>query len=157
MPFPNNSTCLRRKLQDRIAVAPMRFANAPLRRRLMASIHCIAIFATLLVSGLTSAQEVSLLVQRSTLAGFRYYAAPRIAAGLPKGAILQLVREADNPHDASAVRVDWQGLKLGYVPRAKNAALAWAMDQGETVVGQVVKADSVRRSARRLEFDILIR
>ena len=33
------------------------------------------------------------------------------------GAALSLVREPDNAYDPRAVRVDWQGHKLGYVPR----------------------------------------
>src|SRR5689334_23732236 len=33
---------------------------------------------------------------------------------------LDLVREPENPHDANAVRVEWRGRKLGYVPRRDN-------------------------------------
>lgn len=112
---------------------------------------------SLLFSGPVPAQEVSLLVQRSTLAGYRYYEAPALAAVLQPGETLDLVREPDNPHDANAVRVEWRGRKLGYVPRASNAALAWAMDRGETVFARAVREETQRRSRRRVVFDVLLR
>lgn len=34
----------------------------------------------------------------------------------------QLVAEPDNPHDANAVRVEIEGAKVGYLPRALAAA-----------------------------------
>ena len=102
-------------------------------------------------------QEVSLLIQRSTLAGYRYHAAPALAGALQPGETLDLVREPDNPHDANAVRVEWQGRKLGYVPRADNAALAWAMDSGETVTAIVARNETRRRTRGRVEFEILLR
>ncbi len=108
-------------------------------------------------NGAAPAQEVSLLVQRSALAGYRYYEAPALAAAIQPGEDLDLVREPDNPHDANAVRVEWRGRKLGYVPRASNAALAWAIDSGETVTARVVREEAMRRSRRRVVFDVLLR
>ena len=96
-------------------------------------------------------------VQRSTLAGYRYYQAPALAASIQPGASLDLVRESDNPYDANAVRVEWHGYKLGYVPRTRNAALAWAMDHGESVNASVAQGDRPRRIRARLEFDIFLR
>ena len=101
--------------------------------------------------------EVRLLVQRSVLAGYRYHHAQALSEQLLPGEPLSLVREADNPHDANAIRVEWQGYKLGYVPRAANSALAWAMDRGEPVSARIA-ADGARRRARgRIEFDIYLR
>ena len=73
------------------------------------------------------------------------------------GEPLNLVREADNPHDANAVRVEWQGYKLGYVPRSGNAALAWAMDQGEAVSARIVEPPQGRHPKARIQFDIFLR
>src|SRR3989304_4481039 len=75
-------------------------------------------------------QQVRLLVQNSPLAGFRYHEAPQLFDELRLGDRLALVREPDNPHDPNAVRVEWRGRKLGYVPRRENAALAWGLDRG---------------------------
>ena len=116
------------------------------------------LFALLaLASWPASSQEVSLLIQRSALAGYKYYEAREWAWALRPGETLDLVREPDNPHDANAVRVEWEGRKLGYVPRASNAALAWAMDDGESVTARVVREEPPRRARRRVMFDILLR
>ena len=103
------------------------------------------------------AQQVSLHIQRSTLAGYRYHHAPTLAASIKPGATLDLIRESDNPYDANAVRVEWRGYKLGYVPRTRNAALAWAMDRGESVQASVAQVEPPRRIRARLEFDIFLR
>ena len=103
------------------------------------------------------AQEVRMLVQRSALAGYRYHEAPRLAADLVPGERLDLNREVDNPYDGNAVRVDWQGYKLGYVPRRQNAALAWAMDSGQTISARIVEPRLRRRASRkRVEFEIYV-
>lgn len=49
-----------------------------------------------------------LLVQRSPLAGFQYDAGAAVWEHLCLGDRLALVREAENPHDANAVRVAWR-------------------------------------------------
>jgi hypothetical protein len=118
----------------------------------------LALLAPLFLAdfGPTRAQEVSLLIQRSTLAGYRYHQAPALAAAMKVGDTLDLVREPDNPYDANAVRVEWQGRKLGYVPRASNAALAWAMDGGETVTARVAREETPRRARGRVVFEILL-
>ena len=112
---------------------------------------------TLTCSWPIPAQEISFLVQRSTLAGYRYYEAPALAEAFDPGETLDLVREPENSHDPNAVRVDWRGHKLGYVPRASNAALAWAMDSGETVTARVARDETSRRRRRRVVFDVLLR
>jgi hypothetical protein len=66
------------------------------------------------------AGEVRILVQSSPLAGFQYHAGEALWQEMREGDRLALVREADNPHDGNAVRVEWRGQKLGYLPRAEN-------------------------------------
>ncbi|HTN29188.1 MAG TPA: HIRAN domain-containing protein [Burkholderiales bacterium] len=100
--------------------------------------------------------SVRLLVQSSALAGFRYAEAAAVWPDLATGDALELVREPDNPHDANAVRVEWRGRKLGYVPRAENAALAWAMDRGEPVRARVSRVAEHRNPRRRIEFEVYI-
>jgi hypothetical protein len=103
------------------------------------------------------AQEITFHIQRSTLAGYRYHSAPALVEHFAPGTTLDLIRESDNPHDASAVRVEWRGNKLGYVPRTHNAALAWAMDRGESVTAKIAPDDGRRRVRARVEFDIYLR
>ena len=97
---------------------------------------------------------VRLLVQSSPLAGYRHAQAAQVWTLLRVGDRLQLAREPDNPHDANAVRVLWQGRKLGYVPRAENAALAWALDRGESLQARISVLREHRNGRRRMEFEV---
>ena len=67
-----------------------------------------------------------------------------------------VVREAQNPNDANAVRVDWRGRKLGYVPRRENAALAWGMDRGTPLRARVSRLVEHPNPARRIEFEVYL-
>lgn len=83
------------------------------------------------------AQSIRLLIQASPLAGSQYYALGTFWSQIRVGDELDLVRETDNHHDARAIRVDWQGHQLGYLPRVQNRALSAAMDKGERLRGRV--------------------
>lgn len=100
--------------------------------------------------------SVRLLVQRSALAGYRHAEAKTVWPQLSLGDRLELRREPDNAHDADAVRIQWRGRKLGYVPRAENAALAWAMDRGEVLHARISRLVEHRNGRRRLEFEVTI-
>jgi len=101
-----------------------------------------------------AAGAVRLLVQSSPLAGFRYGEAATLWPLLRPGDALELVREPDNPFDANAVRVEWHGHKLGYVPRRDNAALAWGMDRGIAMRARVSRLSEHRNPAKRIEFEV---
>lgn len=101
------------------------------------------------------AQDVTLLVQSSPLAGFRYHAAAQVWDELRVGDRLELARERDNPHDANAVSVSWRGRKLGYVPRHQNAALAWGLDRGASLGARISRLAPDAPPSRRLEFEVV--
>ena len=128
-------------------------AQGPRRRALIAAV-LLAAAAAMPMAG--HAQNVRLLVQNSPLAGFRYHEAPRWFGELRSGDALTLRREPDNPHDANAVRVEWQGHMLGYVPRAQNATLAWAMDRGDPVSGRISRVREHRNPRQRVEFEVFV-
>ena len=102
------------------------------------------------------AQRVQLLVQSSPLAGFRYGEGAGLWPLLQQGDALDLVREADNPHDPNAVRVEWRGRKLGYVPRRENAAIAWGLERGSPLRARVSRLAEHPNPARRVEFEVYI-
>ena len=110
----------------------------------------------LLVSLPAAGQSVQLIVQSSPLAGFRYGEAALLWPQLREGDALELSREADNPHDDNAVRVDWRGRKLGYVPRRDNAAVAWGLDGGKPLRARVSRLQEHPNPARRIEFEVYI-
>ena len=85
------------------------------------------------------AGEIRILVQNSPLAGFQYHAGETLWQEMREGDRLTMVREADNPHDANAVRIEWRGQKLGYLPRAENRSVAAALDRGEPVDARIAK------------------
>jgi hypothetical protein len=103
-----------------------------------------------------NAQSVQLVVQDSPLAGFRYGEGALLWPQLREGDRLDLVRERENPHDSNAVRVDWQGRKLGYVPRRENAAVAWGLDRGAPLRARVSRLTPHANPARRIGFEIYI-
>ena len=72
------------------------------------------------------------------------------------GDALLLEREPDNVHDTRAISVQWRGHKLGYVPRAQNAALAWAMDRGESLDARVSRLQPHRNPRKRIEFEVYV-
>jgi hypothetical protein len=116
-----------------------------------------ALISLLLLTVLSAqAQTVKVLVQSSPLAGFQYHAGPQVWEHLRVGDTLTLVREPDNRHDARAVRVEWQGQQLGYLPRVENEAVATAMDQGERVTARIAALVADRNPWRRLRIEVFI-
>ena len=100
--------------------------------------------------------RIQLLVQSSPLAGFRYSEAAEVWPLLQRGDALELVREPDNTHDPNAVRVEWRGRKLGYVPRRQNAARAWGLQRGTPLRARVSRLVEHANPARRIEFEVYI-
>ena len=108
----------------------------------------------LLAPAAAAAESVGMLVQNSPLAGSQYYAASKVWNGIRVGDRLTLVREADNRHDRHAIRVEWRGYKLGYVPRAENRAAARALDAGERLEARVTRLRDDPDPWRRIEFSV---
>ncbi len=101
--------------------------------------------------------RIEVLVQQSPLAGSQYYALSSVWSEIRPGDRLSLIREPENRHDANAVRVEWNGRRLGYVPRAENRALAAAMDRGERVEARVRRLKRHRDPWQRVEFEVYLR
>ena len=97
-----------------------------------------------------------ILLQDSPLAGFQYHAGKALWPQMQVGDVLTLVREPDNRYDARAVRVEWRGHKIGYVPRRENADVARLMDGGQPLVARIVRLAEVRDPWSRVRFEILI-
>jgi hypothetical protein len=103
------------------------------------------------------AESVRILVQSSPLAGSQYYAAARVWNQIRPGDRLTLTREPDNRHDRNAVRVDWNGQQLGYLPRAENRAVARALDAGEKLDARVSKLRDDPNPWQRIEFEVYLK
>jgi hypothetical protein len=106
-----------------------------------------------------SAQERSsseIAVQISLTAGLRYHEAKAVWDRMKVGDALILVREPGNPYDVNAVRVDWNGYQLGYIPRAENAAVARQMDRGNRLAARITKLTTYRNHRRKLEVEVFL-
>lgn len=110
----------------------------------------------LLIASLASAESIKILVQSSPLAGSQYYAAARMWNKIKPGDRLTLTREPGNRHDRNAVRVDWNGQQLGYVPRAENRAVARALDAGEKLEARVSILRDDPDPWKRVEFEVYL-
>ena len=104
-------------------------------RFLPISLLVLALYAQSTVA----AESIRILLQNSPLAGSQYYAVSTSWTDIRVGDGLTLIREPDNRHDRHAIRVEWNGHKLGYVPRAENKAAARAMDGGEKLEARVTR------------------
>lgn len=101
-----------------------------------------------------SRAKVRFLVQKSRVAGTRHGEVALVRDWLRVGDGLELSREPYNPYDPRAIRVDWRGHKLGYVPRRDNGALAWALDRGEVLAARISALPSKPRSGARIDFEV---
>lgn len=77
------------------------------------------------------------LIQQCPLAGFQYHDGEELWPYLTVGDSLELIREPANPFDTHAIRIDWLGRKLGYLPRAQNQAAARLMDAGTRLEARI--------------------
>ena len=102
------------------------------------------------------AESIKVLVQSSPLAGFQFYAGRELWDEMKVGDALVLVRELENKHDANAVRVEWRGRKLGYLPRAENRAVAAEMDRGGQVEARVARLARHRDPWRRILVEVFV-
>ncbi len=93
-------------------------------------------------------------IQQSPLAGFQYHGGERVWERLRVGDSLALVREPHNPYDEQAVALYWQGVKLGYVPRVENTAVAQMLDRGERLSATIVQLRESRDPWQRVQFRI---
>lgn len=118
------------------------------------SLSVLGLLVPLLVLG--EEPRVQLLVQSSPLAGYRYGEGAEVWPLLREGDTLELVPEPGNAHDPNAVRVEWRGRKLGYVPRRQNAALAWGLERGTPLRARVSRLVEHPNPARRIEFEVYI-
>ncbi len=114
------------------------------------------LLAGALLLGTARAGDVRILVQSSPLAGFKYHAGESLWHEMREGDRLILVREADNEHDGNAIRVEWRGQKLGYLPRAENRAVAAAMDNGDKVDARIAKLRQHRNPWQRMLIEVFV-
>ena len=107
-------------------------------------------------AGAAEGASARIVVQHAPLAGFVYYDGAAVWERMKKGDRLTLTREPSNPHDANAVRLEWQGRMLGYVPRRDNTDLARQMDHGARPVAMITDLAKAANGRHRISYEISI-
>jgi hypothetical protein len=102
----------------------------------------------------TPSVAVRVLIQTTLTAGLAHHEAKAVWPELAPGDALALVREPANPEDPDAVRVEWRGRLLGYLPRADNADVARLLDRGQSLAASIRSVARYRNHRRKLEIDI---
>lgn len=126
-----------------------------LRRAFLKSLTALA--GGIALPAITHAKSnlnVSKTLQVSPLAGFQYHHGELLWPQLAVGQSLQLVRELDNRFDDRAVRVEWQGHKLGYIPRLDNAAVSQLLDRGERLEAMIMRLAESSNPWERVGVDV---
>ena len=85
-----------------------------------------------------------------------YYDGRSVWERMKIGDALTLVREPANPHDTNAIRIEWQGATLGYLPRRDNADLARQIDLGARPEGRIVRLDKAANGRHRISYEITV-
>ena len=98
------------------------------------------------------AKEIMLI--ECHVAGTSHRDLSAVEDGLAPAQFLALLREPENAYDELAIKVmDEAGHQLGYVPRAKNEALARLMDAGKLLFGRI---DAVKHLNHWLKINVRI-
>ncbi|MDB5905660.1 MAG: hypothetical protein JWM26_4538 [Betaproteobacteria bacterium] len=116
----------------------------------------VALMITAGASAAASSPSARIVVQHAPLAGFVYYEGQAIWDQMKSGDRLTLVREPGNAHDPNAVRLEWQGHMLGYVPRRDNADLARQMDHGARVEARITELQRAANGRHRISYEIAV-
>ena len=119
------------------------------------------IIAGVLAAGIVSARadqplEARLLVQVTFVSGLQHFQGKKLFPRLNVGDDLTLVREPDNTADSNAIRVEWRGRPLGYIPQPVNPALARQLDFGNRLRARIIRLSRHRDPDRRVELEIYL-
>jgi len=125
-----------------------------LRRTFLNSLLALAGLAPRASVGRTVGLPRTVLLQTSPVAGFQYHQGEAVWASLREGLALDLVREPANVHDDKAVRVEWTGHKLGYLPRVENHAVAQMLDRGERLDARIAGVRESRDPWERARIEV---
>ena len=102
------------------------------------------------------APSARIVVQHAPLAGFVYYDGKAVWDRMKAGDRLTLVREPANPHDSNAIRLEWQGHMVGYIPRRDNADLARQMDLGARAEARITALNKASNGRHRVSYEIYV-
>jgi len=92
-----------------------------------------------------------------SVAGFQYYRGPELLPSFVAGQPLSLIAEPKNAHDEFAVRIEWRGQKIGYVPRSDNKHLSRLLHQQIRLEGRIAEVRENDAPWRTLKVEVGMR
>ena len=88
------------------------------------------------------------------VAGFQFQAGETCWARMKRDDPVTLRREPGNRHDARAIAVEWNGIRLGYVPREANFAIAQMLDRGERLEARIGRMQATSDPWKRIGLEV---
>lgn len=67
---------------------------------------------------------------------------------------VELVAEPENTYDPNAVRLEWKGQKIGYVPKSSNAGIAAGLKAGKKLSAKVLVVDASEKSHKAIRVGL---
>jgi hypothetical protein len=123
---------------------------------MLAAAVTLVLLSTAAVAAAAEGASARIVVQNAPLAGFVYYDASAVWDEMKQGDRLTLVREPGNAYDVNAVRLEWNGRMLGYVPKRDNADLARQMDHGAPVEARITELKRAPNGRHRISYVIYV-
>lgn len=90
------------------------------------------------------------------VAGFRYHSGPSLLGRMRAGEPIRLSREPGNRYDPWAVRLDYRGRKIGYLPRQQNQPVARLLDSGARVRARIAAVDRRAEPWRAVRIEVAL-
>ena len=75
------------------------------------------------------------------VAGFKYYQGPSLVRKMREEDPVTMVMEPQNPYDPFAVRLEWNGEKIGYIPRTENGVVNSLLQQEAPLQGFIYQVN----------------
>jgi hypothetical protein len=70
------------------------------------------------------------ILNNGFITGFQHHGGPAVLHELEVGTPLTLVREPENIYDKYAVRIEFRGRHIGFIPREQNRTVSELLQQG---------------------------
>ena len=96
------------------------------------------------------------LLNNCFIAGFQNHEGPAVLRELKVGTPLALVRDVKNIFDRYAIRLEYQGRHVGFIPREQNRTVAELLEQGAPISCSITEVDRDAKlwEAVRIEVSI---
>lgn len=78
-------------------------------------------------------RQAAYLLNECRIAGFQFHDGPGLLGEMRVGEEVAMIAEPGNPHDKFAVRLEYRGRHIGYLPRNQNRSVSRLLRQAAPV------------------------